>query len=827
VNAWSSGDSGVFQFHPDLSVPDVVGHEMTHWLLWAKNFAYEPDFQIVGSVHEGMGDIMGEILAWKGYGQDDWIGGTGVPQDLGLNFRDHSVNPIEQDCYDYSRFEAASNDDGVDSEECFAVWCGLGGQSDPNCEFTTVIEHDPERHDVCTSKRKHTFPCPYHIDYDPGQHTSDLIPEDIHECWDLDGDEIPCPPGLPHTYSSSSSYPSFFEVHNWGRITGRVGYLLWKSGTEVNNGVTVKGLGPSRTNRLMMDTAFSLASTNSTGFFALNSVEADWQAGKLEIRPDYHVVFPPTEWEKGWADVCDTMFESCHRMFKEGFQNYSLVDCLSVADAWRSVGVCDFDDDGVINQLDNCPMVKNSDQKNSDSTTVWECHTSISVLGGVQILECWPWANWGDALGDACDLCPEAAAMTETGCPVFVIPTIFHGPVWSKPWIVRLDNPDWSAIGDKDGLFIYKNDLNGSTETAHLFEGRTVRELIQQGRYLIVGVENTIAVVDLLHVERPRLAAEIALHDKITAMKTFQDNLSRGILSVAAGQRIHQFQIDDLENPTAFPIVVVGEKVLDLDEWDSMLFVAHNSGLTAITTGDDAASVSSINLDRAKEVELLAGTPVVKTSEALVVVDMTVIENPTITQTVPLSLPGYSMSVEEGSIKFKVDPKTDIEKFCESDMKMIVGDEDSNVLKGSNEKECILGLGGGDLVFAGAGRDAIVGGPGDSDIYGGYGNDVIVGNSDDDWLFGDGGRDEIMPHGGFDFVSAGSGDDIVHLYDKCELTPGMLISGGCGYDTLKSPFEGWRQAYWELLSRGVFVIGIEKFEGVYSDGQGAEQAICD
>ncbi|MBC57698.1 MAG: hypothetical protein CL814_12290 [Confluentimicrobium sp.] len=121
-------------------------------------------------------------------------------------------------------------------------------------------------------------------------------------------------------------------------------------------------------------------------------------------------------------------------------------------------------------------------------------------------------------------------------------------------------------------------------------------------------------------------------------------------------------------------------------------------------------------------------------------------------------------------------------------MANIIGDNNDNVLNGTNAADCIDGKGGDDTINGLAGNDTLLGGTGDDTILGGAGDDCIDGGDDDDHLFGEDGNDfisggcgddAISGGAGADYMSGGSGDDIFF-----DITAGDHVDGGSGCDTL-------------------------------------------
>jgi hypothetical protein len=103
-------------------------------------------------------------------------------------------------------------------------------------------------------------------------------------------------------------------------------------------------------------------------------------------------------------------------------------------------------------------------------------------------------------------------------------------------------------------------------------------------------------------------------------------------------------------------------------------------------------------------------------------------------------------------------------------MSIIIGDNNSNTLKGTNNLDIIVGNNGNDTINGGGGDDLISGGNGNDTISGGGGNDLISGDNGDDIINAGTGSDIVFGGNGSDTIDGGSGSDI--------------ILGGNGNDTL-------------------------------------------
>jgi hypothetical protein len=101
----------------------------------------------------------------------------------------------------------------------------------------------------------------------------------------------------------------------------------------------------------------------------------------------------------------------------------------------------------------------------------------------------------------------------------------------------------------------------------------------------------------------------------------------------------------------------------------------------------------------------------------------------------------------------------------------IAGDNNSNVLAGTDRDDWIKGLFGDDTLSGGAGSDVLTGnqgndtlsgGTGTDTLWGGFGDDIIIGNQDDDILYGNDGADVLWGGFGNDMLINNTGNDIVY-----------------------------------------------------------------
>lgn len=110
----------------------------------------------------------------------------------------------------------------------------------------------------------------------------------------------------------------------------------------------------------------------------------------------------------------------------------------------------------------------------------------------------------------------------------------------------------------------------------------------------------------------------------------------------------------------------------------------------------------------------------------------------------------------------------------------IVGDDNANMLTGTDADERIAALGGNDTVSAGGGNDYVEAGAGDDSVEGGAGNDELRGEAGADRLSGGDGNDLVdlgaAPASGFDLGFGDAGEDVIIA------SSGAVLVGGAGAD---------------------------------------------
>lgn len=111
---------------------------------------------------------------------------------------------------------------------------------------------------------------------------------------------------------------------------------------------------------------------------------------------------------------------------------------------------------------------------------------------------------------------------------------------------------------------------------------------------------------------------------------------------------------------------------------------------------------------------------------------------------------------------------------------VIIGTENDEKIRGTNNVDVILGLGGDDKIFGKKGPDCLIGGEGDDWIFGGKGYDTIFGITGDDRIYGGSGKDILNGGMGEDKIWGNHNDDII-FGDAGE----DIIKGGNGNDTIE------------------------------------------
>jgi hypothetical protein len=95
----------------------------------------------------------------------------------------------------------------------------------------------------------------------------------------------------------------------------------------------------------------------------------------------------------------------------------------------------------------------------------------------------------------------------------------------------------------------------------------------------------------------------------------------------------------------------------------------------------------------------------------------------------------------------------------DSSYNIIIGQEDDDILIGTNLADLIFSLGGDDIIMAEKGNDCIFAGDGDDIIYGNEGNDYINGGDGADIIKGQSGEDYLVGSTGVDIIDGGDDSD--------------------------------------------------------------------
>jgi Ca2+-binding RTX toxin-like protein len=106
------------------------------------------------------------------------------------------------------------------------------------------------------------------------------------------------------------------------------------------------------------------------------------------------------------------------------------------------------------------------------------------------------------------------------------------------------------------------------------------------------------------------------------------------------------------------------------------------------------------------------------------------------------------------------------------------GNNQNNVLTGSNLYDFLRGFDGDDTVNGGQGNDSMYGDDGDDQMFGGAGNDTVAGDNGDDQMFGGMGNDLVIGGSGNDLLFGEDGDD--SLYGQAG---NDVLTGGFGNDS--------------------------------------------
>ena len=137
-----------------------------------------------------------------------------------------------------------------------------------------------------------------------------------------------------------------------------------------------------------------------------------------------------------------------------------------------------------------------------------------------------------------------------------------------------------------------------------------------------------------------------------------------------------------------------------------------------------------------------------------------------------------------------------------------IGDEDRQVIGGSDRDDGLFGGAGDDRIWGGRGHDLLQGNSGDDELhggagsntlYGGQGNDVLYasedgetlgsfaqGNLGDDEIYGGAGADTLQSGGGADSLRGGDGNDLIVI----DRSGGATAEGGAGNDTIVAGAPG-------------------------------------
>ncbi|WP_016950859.1 calcium-binding protein [Anabaena sp. PCC 7108] len=121
-------------------------------------------------------------------------------------------------------------------------------------------------------------------------------------------------------------------------------------------------------------------------------------------------------------------------------------------------------------------------------------------------------------------------------------------------------------------------------------------------------------------------------------------------------------------------------------------------------------------------------------------------------------------------------------------MTRYVGDDNQNIIVGTNDNDQFLGLLGDDNLDGREGNDTIKGGAGNDVIFGGNDGDAIYGEAGDDTIYAGEGRDVLNGGTGNDTLYGEGGDDTYIVDSLGDVVSEDNVSGGDagGIDTVRS-----------------------------------------
>jgi Ca2+-binding RTX toxin-like protein len=137
-----------------------------------------------------------------------------------------------------------------------------------------------------------------------------------------------------------------------------------------------------------------------------------------------------------------------------------------------------------------------------------------------------------------------------------------------------------------------------------------------------------------------------------------------------------------------------------------------------------------------------------------------------------LALPLLSAFVVPAQAVIKIE---DIDKdnifVATVDLRVLIGNDEENLMLGSVLADLIDGRGDQDIIYSGDGEDEVIGGSGDDLVVAGLdddfiegkrGDDVLMGGQDNDIIVGGDGNDELFGDIGDDTLEGDAGSNIFH-----------------------------------------------------------------
>ncbi|MCP4677364.1 MAG: hypothetical protein GY854_17990 [Deltaproteobacteria bacterium] len=549
ANAYADFDTGFLIFHHLLSLPAIIGHEMTHWLLLDKSVEY--DLQGIGdAIHEGMADVGGilaslrfcdELTPEQSANPDiaDYCGENGMTawkMGYRVSLPDNWALPVleqmveEKLGQEFTEFERQYTIPLYDQLCWYMDWDGAPGYKYV-VGIGTCANYFPESGDAWSSVNENDWIG---------------LTDDDTPTWEwIDG--------------PAETYSDMPECHNSGRLIPRAAFMLAQPTSAPcteNHELCVYGIGEAFLEELFVHTAMGL-----TPYLD----DDDWASDSPE--------------ESEYSNHCDQWMFTC--MWNVDITIYDAPDieyllkwsiCEKVAAAFVSEGVCDYDRDLHYNRADNCLFVDNPDQADTDFATVQMLRITVAGAQLVDVVQ-------PDGVGDACDECPDVYGKPQyDGCPFPMFgfwPTLIES---FQEINAYLDGSQWFAVGNRNGLYLLQKDDMGSPQgAAHFFRGTQIEEIVSKDNRLFVSGENLFAILTV-DPESGDGTVELTLETTGTPAFTMRGDLT----ALSNGNSFSIHELSDSGEPVPLGAGEVSSQINDLAFVGGKLIAAHDAGLTTI-----------------------------------------------------------------------------------------------------------------------------------------------------------------------------------------------------------------------------------------------------